>query len=200
MKLSPPEGIVKRAVKALVAVAIAGAIVAAFHGAREFAVAARLQIVPALLAADALALALLVPLIAVWGRLYCETVCPLGLVQDLARLVSRKKVRRVCSRLPDTKRQRIVRWTVFSLSVLAWLAGLSFSWLDPYAIFGRGITLTGGLMFVAFATAFFGKGRFWCNWICPAGTVIQQVSRFAPVKDKIEKCDHCEECRRCFRK
>ena len=200
MKMPRPSGPVRRAVKILVAALMLAAVTAAFFGVRACAVAAKVQLVPALLAVDAVALGFLVVLIVLRGRLYCEIVCPLGIVQDLVRWVARKKVRRVCTRLPETKRQLAVRWTVFALFLVAGLAGLSFVWLDPYAIFGRGLTLTGGLFFLVLVLSFVGAGRLWCNWICPVGTLLQLVSRFAVFKNKVEKCDHCEECRKCFPK
>ena len=189
-----------RLLKIVLAAAMLAAIVAAFWGVRECAVAAKIQLVPAALAVDLVAVGALLALIVLWGRLYCEIVCPLGIVQDLVRWIARKKVRRVCSRLPETKRQMAVKWTLFGVWLAAGIAGLSFAWLDPYAIFGRGVTLTGGLLFVALALAFVGRGRVWCNWICPVGTLLQLVSRISIFKDKVAKCDHCEECRKCFSK
>lgn len=194
------RGSVRRAVKIIFAAAMLAALAASFCGVRECAVAARLQIVPAVLGCGALAMVLFAVMAALWGRLYCEVVCPLGIVQDLLRWIARKKVRRVCSRLPETKRQVIVKWTVFVLFMAVGLAGFSFMWLDPYGIFGRGVTLTGGVFFVVLALALVGRGRFWCNWICPVGTLLQAVSRFSVFKDRFDKCDHCEECRKCIGK
>jgi polyferredoxin len=191
---------VRRAVKVVLAALMLAAVTAAFFGVRECALAAKVQLIPALLALDAAAIAFLVILVALRGRLYCEIVCPLGIVQGLVRWIARKKVRRVCTRLPDTKMQRIVRWSVFALALLAGLGGLSFVWLDPYAIFGRGLSLVGVLLFVVLALALVKEGRLWCNWICPVGTLMQLVSRLSVFKDKVAKCDHCEECRRCFQK
>lgn len=200
MKRIAIRGSVRRAVKIIFAAAMLAALAASFCGVRECAVAARLQIVPAVLGCGALAMVLFAVMAALWGRLYCEVVCPLGIVQDLLRWIARKKVRRVCSRLPETKRQVIVKWTVFVLFMAVGLAGLSFMWLDPYGIFGRGIALTGGVFFVVLALALVGRGRFWCNWICPVGTLLQAVSRFSVFKDRFDKCDHCEECRKCIGK
>ena len=194
------RGYVRRAVKIIFAAAMLAALAASFCGVRECAVAARLQIVPAVLGCGALAMVLFAVMAALWGRLYCEVVCPLGIVQDLLRWIARKKVRRVCSRLPETKRQVIVKWTVFVLFMAVGLAGFSFMWLDPYGIFGRGVALTGGVFFVVLALALVGRGRLWCNWICPVGTVLQIVSRFSVFKDRFDKCDHCEECRKCIGK
>ena len=200
MRRSAIRGYVRRAVKIIFAAAMLAALAASFCGVRECAVAARLQIVPAVLGCGALAMVLFAVMAALWGRLYCEVVCPLGIVQDLLRWIARKKVRRVCSRLPETKRQVIVKWTVFVLFMAVGLAGFSFMWLDPYGIFGRGVALTGGVFFVVLALALVGRGRFWCNWICPVGTLLQAVSRFSVFKDRFDKCDHCEECRKCIGK
>ena len=190
----------RRIAKIVLGGSMLAALVAAFCGVRTCAFAAKVQFVPAVLSADVAALAVLILLIVLWGRLYCEVVCPLGVVQDVLRWAARKKVRRVCTRLPETKGQLIVKWVVFVLFLAAGLAGLSFVWLDPYAIFGRGVTLTGGLFFLVLVQAFVGKGRFWCNWICPVGTFLQLISRVSVYKNKVAKCDHCEECRKCFKK
>ena len=198
MNVDKLKGPVRRLAKAVLAAAMLCSLVAAFCGMREFAAAAKAQAIPAFLAGNAAAIAFFVLLAALFGRLYCEVVCPLGIVQDLLRWLGRKKVRRVCSRLPETRRQLAVKWGVFVLFMAAGLAGLSFMWLDPYAIFGRGISLAGALFFVVAALAFCGKGRFWCNWICPVGTVLQAASRYSIFKDKVAKCDHCEECRKCM--
>ena len=194
------KSVSRRVAKILSATVALVAVVAAFCGVRECAVAAKMQIVPAILGCCVPGIVLFAVTAALFGRLYCEVVCPLGIVQDILRWIARKKVRRVCSRLPETKRQVIVRWTVFALFMAAGLAGLSFMWLDPYGIFGRGVTFTGGVFFIVLALAFVGRGRFWCNWICPVGTILQAVSRFSVFKDRFDKCDHCEECRRCIKK
>ena len=199
MKIPTPSGSVRRTAKILLAAAMLAAVTAAFFGVRACAVAAKLQLVPAVLAVDVVMLSALVILIGLWGRLYCEVVCPLGIVQDLLRWTARKKVRRVCSRLPETKRQLAVKWTVFALFLVVGMAGFSFVWLDPYAIFGRGVALAGVLFFVVVALSFVGRGRFWCNWICPVGTLLQFVPRLSIFKNKVAKCDHCEECRQCFK-
>ena len=158
MKMPRPSGPVRRALKILVAALMLAAITAAFFGVRACAAVAKVQLVPAFLAVDAVALVMLAVLIVLRGRLYCEIVCPLGIVQDFVRWIMRKKVRRVCTRLPETKRQQAIRWTVFALFLLAGLAGFSFVWLDPYAIFGRGLTLTGGLFFSCWCCRVWARG------------------------------------------
>lgn len=200
MKLHLSAATAGRWCKIAVAALMLASVTAALFGVRECALAAKVQFVPALLALSPVALAVLAAIIAFRARLYCEIVCPLGIVQDLARWIARKKVRRVCTRLPSTPRQLAVKWTVFALALAAGLCGLSFVWLDPYAIFGRGISLAGALFFAVVALAFVGHGRIWCNWVCPVGTLLQLASRIAMSKNKVAKCDNCKECGKCFRK
>ena len=190
--------ILRRAVKAILSVSLLSMLVAAFCGVRPCAIAAKMQIVPAMVSGNLISIVLFAVLAAFWGRLYCEVVCPLGVIQDMLRkAVFRKNVRRVCSRLPESRRQAVVRWIVFALFMAAGLLGFSFMWLDPYGIFGRGVTLSGGLFFAVLALSFVGKGRFWCNWMCPVGTFLQLVSRVSVFKDRFDRCEHCGECRKC---
>ena len=198
MKRLAVNGTVRRIVKIVLAAMVLGAFVALFCGVRSCKAVAHMQMVPAILGHGLLALAVFAVIGALFGRLYCEIVCPLGIVQDVLRWIARKKVRRVCSRLPETKRQVVVKWTVFAVFMVVGFAGFSFMWLDPYGIFGRGVTLTGGLFFVVLVLALVGKGRFWCNWICPVGTVLAFVARFAWRQDKVANCAGCGRCRKCF--
>lgn len=190
----------RRAVKVSVAGLMLTAVIAAFLGVERCAFAAKLQIVPAAIALDVTALAFIAALAVLRGRLYCEVICPLGIVQDLCRWIFRKKIRRVCSRLPESPRQSIARWIVFALFMTVGLSGLSFMWLDPYGVFGRGITLSGGLFFVVIALSAVGGGRLWCNRICPVGTLLQLISRFSVFKDKFDKRACCGECCKCLGK
>ncbi|MBO5940381.1 MAG: 4Fe-4S binding protein [Kiritimatiellae bacterium] len=197
MKSTGGMFLLMKILKRLAAFLMFSSVVASFCGLRDFVFAAKLQIVPAMIAMDAAAILLFVLMAAVFGRIYCEVVCPLGIIQDFCRWLARKKVRRVCAKLPSTRIQNMVKWTIFVVFVFIGLWGWSFMWLDPYGVFGRGMMLSGGLFFLVLALALIGKGRFWCNWICPIGTILQLISRKAFVGDRFRKCDHCEECRKC---
>ena len=102
------------------------------------------------------------------GRLFCECFCPLGAVQSFVHwaLHPKRHVRRVCTRLPETRAQRIVRWSIVAISALLLAAGLgSLAWtLTPYSIFGKALTLfvPGLVLFgVVVMCAALGKGRAW---------------------------------------
>ena len=139
-----------------------------------------------------------------WGRFFCEAMCPLGILQTLVNRLFHPKTptRRVCSRLPETRSQQIVRYAVALVFAGLLAAGVGAAWMiAPYGIYGKALALfTPGL--VVFATvmvlAALGKGRIWCNWICPFGTLFNLVSKVARRRQEIGPC--CRNCRACFPK
>lgn len=214
-----------RAVFALANLAAFCALFLAPESCGRLAALARFQFVPAVLACDAVALGVILVLTVLFGRFYCAAVCPLGCAQDVLRRIRHPKacVRRLCTRLPETPRQKGVRWAVFVL----WLAlGPLFGlvWLDPYAVFGRA-ALAGktafyacttapemcaapapdpafyiaacGLALVVAVLAFVGAGRIWCNWICPVGSVMNLLAKGkVAMRDQIGKgCGGCMKCK-----
>jgi len=72
-----------------------------------------------------------------FGRVYCSTICPLGTLQDGIGFVARKKGRR--RRFEWSTPQRMLRYSIFTLTVLLLLAGSGFALnlLDPFSSFGR---------------------------------------------------------------
>ena len=82
----------------------------------------------------------LVVLLLTWltGRLYCSTICPLGILQDAINYVARKFSRkRVFFKYKKAK--SIWRYSFLLVMTLALVAQLGFivAWLDPYSIAGR---------------------------------------------------------------
>ena len=106
----------------------------------------------------------------------------------------------------------IVRYSILAAALVVGLCGLGYSWLEPYGIFGRGISAATlnmpvwamvtqiGLLVVIFGLAVW-KGRVWCNWICPVGTLLGVCSIAAPLGLKIDpkKCIGCKKCERSCR-
>ena len=186
----------KKTLKILTAAATLGCVTAAFFGAPTH-LACRVQ--PAVTVTFLIVL-LLTPLV---GRLFCECLCPLGVIQTAVNWLFHPKthVRRVCTRLPETKAQLTVRWTVFALAVVLALAGFgAVAWLvTPYSIYGKALTLfwPGVALFAAvIVLAAFGKGRICCNWVCPAGTLFNLLSRKSVCAHKVGK--GCANCKACF--
>jgi len=72
-----------------------------------------------------------------FGRVYCSTICPLGILQDVFSYISRKlKIKR---RFRFTPPHNIIRYGFLVLSILSLFFGslLTLYLLDPYSNFGR---------------------------------------------------------------
>ena len=107
--------------------------------ARKLAWLADIQLVPALLAGSLGIVIAILALTLVYGRIYCSVICPLGLLQDLLRSLSKTR------RYTPLKAQPLIRYAFLLLFVLALLAGLPvfFTLLEPYSAFGRIATALG---------------------------------------------------------
>lgn len=100
----------------------------------------RLQWIPALLSINVVVLFVLLLFSLLFGRLYCSTLCPLGVLQDIIAWKTRlfrKKKKKYTSRYK--KPQNWVRYSILVASVLIFAAGSNvlILLLDPYSIFGR---------------------------------------------------------------
>ena len=186
----------KKLIKALVAAAMLACVTAAFFGC-DTDLACRIQ--PAATIWFLIVL-LLTPIV---GRLFCECFCPLGIIQSIVNWIfhPKTKVRRVCTRLPESHAQQTVRWTVLAVSVVLAATGFgAIGWLlTPYSIYGKALTLfaPGVAIFAAVVVlAALGKGRLWCNWICPVGTLFNILSKKSVCAHKIGP--GCANCKACF--
>lgn len=72
-----------------------------------------------------------------FGRIYCSTICPLGIFQDIVHFMKRKSVKR--KKLRYKKPLTILRYSVFGIVVLFFLSGfiLLVNLLDPYSLYGK---------------------------------------------------------------
>ena len=163
----------------------------------------RAQLLPAVMSGEVVVLALIAVSVALFGRLYCLVVCPLGIAQDVAR-VPLKFLR--LKGLPIVGWVRYVVLAAFSVGAVMGFTGL----VAPYGIFARFLTV--GVMregdppvalvvwaialfaFVLSMTAF--RARWWCNQMCPVGTFLGLFSRFAVFRPRIDggKCVKCGLC------
>lgn len=97
---------------------------------------AKMQFLPALLALNFGVVAFLVLLTLVFGRVYCSVICPLGVMQDIAARLGRKRKKNRYSYSPAKSR---LRYGVLALFVIA----LSFGAVSlaalvaPYSSYGR---------------------------------------------------------------
>lgn len=105
-------------------------------GVVRWAWPARLQVVPALLALHVGALLFLVLLTLLSGRIYCSVLCPLGVLQDVVRRLSR---RRRAMRYRRPWPGRVVGLVLLCVGVVGFMRGLYYipALLDPFSQYGR---------------------------------------------------------------
>lgn len=204
--------------------------------ADAFGVLAKVQLVPALLAGNFAVVAVILGVTAVCGRIYCSTVCPLGVFQDIVLGLRRRVSRPAFVHHPSRPLLRLGFALAFAALVLVGCTSLAGA-IDPYSLYGRFAThlfepvaaalvnavaavterlgchvimkqtlvLRGVAAFVFAAVAFValvavaaGRGRLFCNTVCPVGTLLAAVS-FRPVlKVRLDaaKCVKCGLCAR----
>ena len=110
--------------------------------AKWFGWTVKIPLMPAALALSLAAVAILgvTPL---FGRIYCSVVCPLGILQDIAYFFRRVAGRLVPSRGGALRTARhamlrnVFRYAVAIVFLAGGFLGLHFTWLEPYAIYGR---------------------------------------------------------------
>lgn len=197
---------------------------------------ARIQFLPALLALNVGVVLLLVLLTAVFGRVYCSVVCPLGVFQDVVSWLSGKRKKNRFRYSPAMKK---LRYAVLALFIAAMVAGLNAAavLIAPYSAYGRMASSllsplwrwgnnalayiaeradsyafyevdvwlkSGSTLIVAVVTLVvlfvlaWRNGRTYCNTICPVGTVLGFISRYALFRPVIDtsKCNGCGLCAR----
>lgn len=128
-----------------------------------------------------------------FGRFYCSTICPLGILQEIASSLNIKKNNRYIPVYP-------FKYFICAVSFGLLFAGSSFiiKHLDPYTYFSSALTLSafGILAVVSVLTIVFFKDRFFCTNICPVGTFLGLISKLSLNKIYIdkEKCISCTMC------
>lgn len=97
---------------------------------------AKVQFLPAVLAINLAVIILLVALTAVFGRVYCSVICPLGVMQDIFGWMGKKAKKNRYSYSPA---KSILRYTMLAVFILVLIfAGASIaSFIEPYSIYGR---------------------------------------------------------------
>ena len=128
-----------------------------------------------------------------FGRFYCAVFCPLGILQDLAGFLSRRKGKTV----PNFIRTRYVLAALtYGFLLAGWSAG--FLLLDPYSNFGRmfGPFTAGALALpVIVVLLAIWKKRLFCTTFCPVGALLgllakKSVFRLA-IREDCVKCGLC---------
>ncbi|MGZ3925157.1 MAG: 4Fe-4S binding protein, partial [Flavisolibacter sp.] len=97
----------------------------------------KLQLVPALLALNLVALLFIVGITLLFGRIYCSSLCPMGIFQDIVSWVDKKLHRK--RKYRALRERPLLRWSIVVITILAFFTGASaiVSILDPYSAYGR---------------------------------------------------------------
>jgi len=150
-----------------------------------------------------------------FGRIYCSTICPVGFVQDgsiwLGKIFRIKRDFQIFR----IKRLKIIRIGILAIAGLLLFGGSAFAagLLEPFSIFSRLMFflkklfqgLDSGwvlpLLLIAFTTIAIvlpalKKGRFFCSWVCPVGTMLWGFSKLSLFKFRVDEsaCNHCNKC------
>ena len=99
---------------------------------------AKIQFLPAVMALNVVVVVALIVLTLVFGRIYCSTICPLGVFQDILARFHRKK-----NKYSYSKEVRWLRYTMLVVFVISGVAGIGslFQLLAPYSSYGRIATM-----------------------------------------------------------
>ncbi len=97
---------------------------------------AKVQLLPAVLAGNAVIVAALALLTLLFGRVYCSVICPLGVMQDCVAWIGKRTKKNRYSYSPERK---WLRYGMFVLFIAAMIAGVGslVALLAPYSAYGR---------------------------------------------------------------
>ena len=135
---------------------------------------------------------------ALFGRFYCSLLCPFGILQEFADLIYSKFCKRKNKNVKFVT-PNPVKYIICAISFAFLFGGsaLIIRYIDPYTIFGSFTThiLFGMIFTVCIIILVFFKNRFFCTSICPAGTLLGLIAKFAPFRLHIvENCGGCGTC------
>ena len=129
------------------------------------------------------------------GRIYCSTLCPLGLLQEGLMMLFRRRG----SYHADKPYKYFIAAIVWGSLVggTVWLMRL----IDPYSLFGSaaGGAVFGLLILALLVVLVWFRGRLFCSDICPVGAVLGLLSRYAVNRIYIER-NSCVSCGACASK
>jgi len=99
---------------------------------------AKIQLIPALLALNAVVLAGLILTTMLFGRIYCSVICPMGIFQDIVGRITGYFGKKKKRHQYNQARNRW-RWSVLVVVIIALSLGFTLlvGILDPYSAYGR---------------------------------------------------------------
>lgn len=97
---------------------------------------AKIQFLPALLAANFAVVAALAVITLLFGRIYCSVVCPLGVLQDIVSNIAGRSKRNRFAYAPAKTKTRLAFLAAFAALALAGFLSIA-ALVAPYSAFGR---------------------------------------------------------------
>ncbi len=135
---------------------------------------------------------IIIVLTLLFGRFYCSTICPFGILQEFVAFIRGKK-----KNTPQGNYR--FKYLIAGLTLGALLGGsaLFIRYVDPYTIFGSAFSLSifGIVAVLIILSLVFFKNRFFCTNICPVGAVLGLISKVSPNKIYID--ENCVKCGMC---
>ena len=171
---------------------------------------AKLQFLPACLALNVAVIVGILLLTLVVGRIYCSVICPMGVFQDIIIWIRRKTGGKKF-KYSYKKENKLVRYAIWLIFIACIIAGLQVivALLAPDSAYGRIVNsivaphgwlvpVIAALTLVFVVWLAWSSGREYCNTICPVGTTLGLVSRFALFRPVIDRsmCVDCHACER----
>jgi len=100
---------------------------------------AKIQLLPAILAGNAVIIVALLVLTLLFGRVYCSVICPLGIMQDIIAWFGKRGKKKNQYKYSYSKPKTWLRITMLVIMVLSIVFGISAvtAILAPYSAYGR---------------------------------------------------------------
>ena len=99
---------------------------------------AHIQLIPALISRMAIIVLLLFVITFLFGRVYCSSICPMGIYQDIVSWISKKAAKNK-KRYKYSPAKNILRVSVLVIALATFILGypVLLAFIDPYSAYGR---------------------------------------------------------------
>ena len=98
---------------------------------------AKIQLIPAILSISIVTLLVIFATTILLGRIYCSSICPMGVYQDIVSWVSKKFSKK--RKYAYSRAKTVMRLSALGLAIIAVLSGYSafLGFIEPYSAYGR---------------------------------------------------------------
>ncbi len=104
----------------------------------KFSWLAGIQFIPAVFAGGVMTVTVLIAGTLLFGRIYCSSICPMGIFQDVVSWMSKRTAPKK-KRYLFSKAKTALRWSVLAVMAVALFAGFTVvaGVIEPYSAYGR---------------------------------------------------------------